>query len=64
MTLIRDGRLQESSAKVDTEGALLVEGLDSWINQLIYLSSEGPYLHFQDKETGAKYAIKRINYEC
>ncbi len=47
-----------NSAKVDYEGAFLLEGLENWIEQLTPI--EGSVL-FQDPKTKVKYAIKKIN---
>jgi len=51
--------------KMDEDGALLVEGIEEWIDQLIPATELHPnqptkFLCMQDSKTGARFFIRRI----
>jgi len=51
----------ENIITVDTESALLVEGIEDWINSLLPIDSpEGDMLRMIDRKTKAIYIIRRI----
>jgi hypothetical protein len=57
MIRLQDG-VPNTCVKVDTEGSLLVKGIEDWIQGLTPIN--GIPCNFKDSDTGARFEIRRV----
>jgi len=47
-------------AKVNENGALMMEGFDQWVDTLKQVGFKGTFMHVADEKTNTEYLIKKI----